>query len=453
MATWPTTPRPADPVRLRRRALLALGLGAGAAPLLAACGGASTSGGDGGADTVDFLSTQFTPVEERQRFERILAERITAAPVAYNPVEPGVFASTLTSQVAAGRVQVDLVGGLHGDLAPHADRFEHLDDLAEKLADRGFPAEIAALGRLNGSNASYLPWMQASYVLAVHKRALEWLPSGADVQNLTYDQLLDWAGAARRGNGGKPVLGLPCGPKGLYHRFFQGYLLPSFTGGQISTFRSAAAVQAWQYLKELWAQTTPASTNFDQMQEPLQRGEVLIAWDHVARLVNAPTAKPDDWVMAPAPRGPKGLGYLLVVAGLAIPRGAPAADRAREVITGLTTRDVQLDVLRQNAFFPAINTPIPPELPAAVAMAAEAVRRQQSAAGAILALPPVGLGNRDGEVSQIFKNCFKEICLDGRPAQTVLDAQARQLDAILAELKVPCWRPDPVAAGQPCRVG
>ncbi|GAB2956816.1 ABC transporter substrate-binding protein [Micromonospora polyrhachis] len=454
MATRPpTTPRSADPVRLRRRALLALGLGAGAAPLLTACGGASTSGGDGGAGTVDFLSTQFTPVEERQRFERILAERITAASVAYNPVEPGVFASTITSQVAAGRVQVDLVGGLHGDLAPHADRFENLDDLAGKLADRGFPAEIAALGRLTGTSTSYLPWMQASYVLAVHRSALKWLPSGADVQTLTYDQLLDWAGAARRGNGGKPVLGLPCGPKGLYHRFFQGYLLPSFTGGQISTFHSAAAVQAWQYLKELWAQTAPASTNFDQMQEPLQRGEVLIAWDHVARLVNAPTAKPDDWVMAPAPRGPKGLGYLLVVAGLAIPRGAPEADRAREVITGLTARETQLDVLRQNAFFPVVDTPSAADLPPAVAMAAEAVRRQQGAAGAILALPPVGLGNRDGEVSQIFKNCFKEICLDGRPVRPVLDTQARQLDAILAELQVPCWRPDPVAAGQTCRVG
>jgi multiple sugar transport system substrate-binding protein len=439
-------------LRLNRRTLLGLGLSAGAAPLLTACGGASTSGGDGGKGGVNFLSTQFTPVEERQRFEQILAERAKAVPVAYNPVEPSVFASTLTSQVGARRVQISLAGGLHGDLAPHADKFENLDELAGKLGDRQFPAEIAALGKLDSKATTYLPWMQASYVLAVNKRALQWLPSGADVQNLTYDQLLTWVGAARRGNGGKPVLGLPCGPKGLYHRFFQGYLLPSFTGGQITTFRDPDAVHAWQYMKELWAQTAPASTNFEYMQEPLRRGEVLIAWDHVARLVKAPADKPDDWVMAPAPRGPKGLGYLLVVAGLAIPRGAPEPDKARQVIEALTTPDVQLEVLRRNAFFPVVKADQPTDLPAAVALEAEAVRRQQDADGAILGLPPVGLGSRDGEVSQIFKNTFKEICLDGRPVPQVLDAQAKQLNAILDELKVPCWRPDPVAAGQSCRV-
>ncbi|BCJ69784.1 ABC transporter substrate-binding protein [Polymorphospora rubra] len=445
-------PGPLADARLARRTLLGLGLAAGAAPLLTACGGSSTSGADGGEGAVNFLSTQFTPVEERQRFETILSERVKAAPVAYNPVAPGVFASTLTSQADAGNMQISLVGGVHGDLAPHAQRFENLDDLASKLTDRRFPDEIAELGRLGGAGTMYIPWMQASYVLAVHKRALEWLPAGADVQNLTYDQFLTWMRDAQRGNGGKPVLGLPCGPKGLVHRFFQGYLLPSYTGGQITTFRNPDAVTAWQYMKELWALTAPASTNFDNMQEPLARGEVLVAWDHVARLVNAPAASPGDWVMAPAPRGPKGLGYMLIVAGLAIPRGAPELDLAKSVIEALTTPDVQTEVLRRNAFFPVVDAPPATDLPPAIALEAEAVRRQQDADGTIVALPPVGIGARDGEVSQVFLNTFKEICLDGRGVQQVLDAQATQLNTILDEVKVPCWRPDPVGAEQTCRV-
>ena len=36
-------------------------------------------------------------------------------------MEAGVFNSTITSQVDAGKVQISLVGGLHGDLAPHAE--------------------------------------------------------------------------------------------------------------------------------------------------------------------------------------------------------------------------------------------------------------------------------------------------------------------------------------------
>lgn len=438
--------------QLSRRALLGLGITAAAAPALTACGGASTSGTDAGSGGVSFLSTQFTPIEERQRFEGILKARAAGVPVAYNPVEPGVFSSTLTSQVDAKKVQVSLVGGLHGDLAPHANRFEDLDDLIGSLGDRGFPQDIATLAKLGGASTKYIPWMQASYVLAVHKRALQWLPAGADVQNLSYEQFLDWMVRARQGNGGKAVLGLPCGPKGLYHRFFQGYLLPSFTGTQITGFRGPDAVRAWEYMKELWANAVKASTTYEFMQEPLQRGEVLVAWDHVARLVGAPKDRPDDWVMAPAPRGPKGLGYMLIIAGLAIPRGAPEAARARDVVRALTASDTQLDVLRQNAFFPVVTAALPPDLPAAVSLEAAAVARQQSADGAIVALPPIGVGSRDGEVSQVFKNTFKEICLDGRPVRRVLDAQATGLNAILDELKVACWRPDPVEAGQTCRV-
>jgi multiple sugar transport system substrate-binding protein len=444
--------RNAGGIKVNRRALLGLGLSAAVAPVLSACGGASTSGADGGKGAVSFLSTQFTPIEERQRFEQILKSRVPGVSVAYNPVEPGVFASTITSQVDAKKVQVSLAGGLHGDLAPHANRFEDLDDLLASLGDRGFPADIATLAKLGGSSTKYMPWMQASYVLAVHKKALQWLPAGADVQDLTYDQFLAWVSAARRGNGGKAVLGLPCGPKGLYHRFFQGFLLPSFTGTQITGFRGPDAVRAWQYMKELWANAVRSSTNYEFMQEPLQRGEALIAWDHVARLVGAPKDKPDDWVMAPAPRGPKGRGYLLIVAGVAIPRGAPEAAKARDVIKALTTTDTQLDVLRQNAFFPVVTAALPTDLPPAVRLEAAAVTRQQAGDEAIAALPPIGLGSRDGEVSQIFKNTFKEICLDNRPVQRVLDNQAKLLNGILDELKVPCWRPDPVEAGQTCRV-
>lgn len=439
-------------IHLNRRSLLGLGLTAAAAPALAACGGASTSGTDAGKGGVTFLSTQFTPIEERQRFEAILKSHVSGTSVAYNPVEPGVFSSTITSQVDAKKVQVSLAGGLHGDLAPHANRFEDLDDLMGSLGDRGFPEEIATLAKLGGGSTKYIPWMQASYVLAVNKKALQWLPAGADVQNLTYDQFLDWMVKARQGNGGKAVLGLPCGPKGLYHRFFQGFLLPSFTGAQITGFRGPDAVTAWNYMKELWANAVRASTNYEFMQEPLQRGEVLVAWDHVARLVGAPKDKPDDWVMAPAPRGPKGRGYMLIIAGVAIPRGAPQAAKAKDVLKALTATDTQLDVLRQNAFFPVVTAALPPDLPPAVKLEADAVSKQQQAGEAIVALPPVGVGSRDGEVSQIFKNTFKSICLDGKPVQQTLDAQANQLNAILDELKVPCWRPDPVESGQTCRV-
>ncbi|MDQ0851878.1 multiple sugar transport system substrate-binding protein [Arthrobacter sp. B3I9] len=428
-----------------RRSMLLAGLGTAlSVPFLSACAGFDTSGAAAGQGTVGFLSTQFTPVEEKQRYETVL-KKFVRVPVAYNSVDPGVFASTVKSQAAAQNIRTSLLGGLHGELAPLSGSLDDVDNILRDLSGRGFTKEMLDLTKVGGSTSKYIPWMQATYVVAVNKKALEWLPSGVDVNDLSYEDYLAWAKAAKQG-AGRPVFGMPAGPKGLHHRFYQGFLLPSFTGGQITTFRNPDAVAAWNYMQELWGYMAPASTNYDSMQEPLGRGEVLVAWDHVARLVNAPADKPDDWLMVPAPRGPKGRGYMLIVAGLALPNGGKDRDLAEQVIRGLSEPLTQIETLRRNAFFPVVQTELPTDLVGAVALEAAAVRRQQRSAGALLALPPVGLGTKEGEVSQIFKNCFQEICLNNGDVQPVLDRQARELNTILNTLNVPCWAPDPISA-------
>lgn len=435
-----------SPARLpSRRSMLLAGLGTAlSAPFLSACAGFDTSGAAAGQGTVGFLSTQFTPVEEKQRYETVL-KKFVRVPVAYNSVDPGVFASTVKSQAAAQNIKTSLLGGLHGELAPLSGSLDDVDNILRDLSGRGFTKEMLDLTKAGGSTSKYIPWMQATYVVAVNKKALEWLPAGVDVNDLSYEDFLAWAKAAKQG-AGRPVFGMPAGPKGLHHRFYQGFLLPSFTGGQITTFRSPDAVAAWDYMRELWGYMAPGSTNYDSMQEPLGRGEVLVAWDHVARLVNAPADKPDDWLMVPAPRGPKGRGYMLIIAGLALPKGGKDRDLAEQVIRGLSEPLTQIETLRRNAFFPVVQTELPTDLVGAVALEAAAVRRQQRSAGALLALPPVGLGTKEGEVSQIFKNCFQEICLNNADVQPVLDRQAKELNTILNTLNVPCWAPDPISA-------
>lgn len=431
--------------------MLLAGLGTALSlPFLAACSGFDTSGAGAGTGSVGFLSTQFTPVEEKQRYEAVL-KKFVKVPVAYNSVANSVFASTVQSQEEAGNVRLSLLGGLHGDLAPLAKSLDDVDHLLRDLAGSGFSKDILELAKVGGSTSKYVPWMQATYLVAVNKKALEWLPSGVDVNDLSYEDYLAWAKAAKKG-AGRPVFGMPAGPKGLHHRFYQGFLLPSFTGGQITTFRNADAVTAWNYMRELWDNMTPASTNYDAMQEPLARGEVLVAWDHVARLVGAPATKPEEWLMVPAPKGPKGRGYMLIVAGVALPKGGLERARAEQVIRALMEPATQIETLRRNAFFPVIQTELPTDLSGAIALEAAAVRRQQRSSGALLALPPVGVGAKDGEVSQIFKNCFQEICLNNSPVQSVLDKQASQLNTILKALAVPCWAPDPVSPGTKCEV-
>lgn len=68
----------------------------------------------------------------------------------------------------------------------------------------------------------YVPWMQATYIMAVNNKAMEYLPDGADVNALTYEQMGQWAqtmqeetGQARVGFPARPRRADPPVPTGL----------------------------------------------------------------------------------------------------------------------------------------------------------------------------------------------------------------------------------------------
>jgi multiple sugar transport system substrate-binding protein len=398
------------------------------------------------AQDVLFLSTQLRPVEEATKMRQAILKG--AGPVAFVVEEPPQFTVRMQAETDAGKRTVSLVGALHGEIGPLVPMgaLQPIDDVAAKLAGRGIPASLMQLGKLGSPTQQYIPWMQATYVMAAHKSALAHLPAGADVNALTYDQLAAWARAATEKTG-KRALGFPAGPKGLMHRFFQGYFYPSFTGGVVSPFKSADAEAGWAKLKELWQHVNPNSTSYDFMQEPLLAGEVLIAFDHIARLKDALAAKPNDFVTFPAPAGPKGRGYMPVVAGLAIPKGAPNRAGAVTVIEHLTRPETQLVTAGEVGFFPVVKAELPATLSPGVKLLASAVGATSGAKDALPSLLPIGLGAKGGEFNKVYMDAFQRIVLRGEPIKDVLAAQAKVLDALMQETKAPCWAPDKPSSG------
>lgn len=401
------------------------------------------------AQTV-FVSTQLRPIEEATVVRQELLK--DAGQVDYVVEEPPQFAVRMEAERQAGKRTVSLVGALHGELSPLADNdtLEPLDDLAKKLAADGMPQSVLDLGKLGKPTQQYIPWMQATYVMAAKKEALQYLPAGADVNALSYDQLIDWGKALQEATG-QPQIGFPAGPKGLMARYFQGYFYPSFTGGVVRTFQNADAAAGWEKLKALWTYVTPNSTNYDFMQEPLAAGEVMVAWDHIARLKNAISATPDDYVVFPAPAGPKGRGYMPVLAGLAIPKGAPDKDGAIKVIEHLTTPDVQLLTAARVGFFPTLNVDLPPDLDPGVALLAGGVTATQAAKDAVISLLPVGLGDKGGEFNKVYMDSFQRIVLQNEPIAAVLEEESAVLAKLMTDTKAPCWAPDASSDG-PCPV-
>jgi multiple sugar transport system substrate-binding protein len=397
---------------------------------------------------VVFLSTQLRPIEEAQKVRNSILKG--GPKTTYVTEEPAPFVVRARAEQQAGKVTASLYGAGHGEMSPLVATLQPLDDVAAKLKDRGFPAGLLEAGKFGTGTQYMIPWMQASYVLVVNKQALPFLPAGANVEALTFDQLIAW-GKAIQEKTGKRMIGFPAGPKGLMNRFIQGSLIPAFTASTVTQFRSAEAEKGWETFKALWAHVNPNSTSYDFMQEALMSGDVWIGWDHVARVREALTAAPGDYVVVPSPAGPKGRGAMVVLAGLSVPKGAPDRDGAVALIEHLTKPETQAVTAAEVGFFPVVSAQLPANLPAGIQLIAGGLAKTQASKDLLSVLLPVGLGDKGGEFNKVYVDTFQRIVLKGEATRTVLDQQAEALKAVFAASKAPCWAPDKASEG-PCPV-
>ena len=427
-----------------------------------ACGGTppapSTSGAQKNVGQVEFVSSQGQPAKEVQDMNNKVLAGFNGTVDFQSQPTGAQDVDKVLSQHQAGKSTIDVLALQHGDFTTlaAADALEDLTPLLQKLQkDRKFPTQLLSYGKFGSQKQYYIPWLQATYLMVVNKKALQYLPKGSDVNNLTYEQLISWGQAIEKARGEK-LIGLPVAPGtkgGLMNRFLQGYAYPSYTGQTLVGFKSPDAVQMWQMLKRLWSVTNPQSTTYAYMQEPLQNGEVWIAWDHQARFADALNKLGDQFTVIPAPSGPKGLGYMSVAVGLAIPKGAPNRAGAEALIDYLTRAKQQAAAGSSLSFFPVIDgvnltgSDVPSYLSAESAVASKYVANKKS----VITLLPVGLGAKGDEFTLTYQDAFTRIILRNEDIQTVLSDDAAKLQQLVTTAKAACWPPDPPSSG-PCQI-
>jgi multiple sugar transport system substrate-binding protein len=444
---------------MRPLAARAVALAAAAAILVTACSTTGPSAGGSGADQGKpfvFASTQFTPVLEQENVRKKILAAYQGANVDFITDQEPVILNQISAEAkAGGQGQIGVAGLENGQFSAlaAAGYFDDLTKLADKHKDKKIPQDMLTLGRFGSSAQLYIPWMQATYFMAANKKALQYLPSGADLNALTYRQLIDWAKNITDKTGQRRYgfsLGGGATP-GLIHRLVQGYFYPSYTGGLVTTFKSAEAVTMWNDLKELWKYTNPQSTTYTNLQEPLQSEEVWLGLDHAARLIEVLKARPDDFVAFPAPAGPKGRYYMSVVIGLAIPKTTPNRAGSEALIDHLLKPETQLITLRENSFFPVVDVKLPDDLSKGLKLEADAVARQANAKDAKVVPLPVGLGAKGGEFNTAITNTFLRITVRNEPIETVLNEQGAIIQKAITDANAKCWGPDGTSSG-PCQV-
>jgi multiple sugar transport system substrate-binding protein len=419
----------------------------------ASLGGAgAASAGKEDAGNVVFLSNQLAQVSEIDQVRNTLLKGFDGnVDYVTPPVGQGqVWFNRIQAEAQAGKGTVSLLGGLHGDYLTVQQYLANVSDVAKQLENAGIPKDLLALGKLGTNRQLYIPWMQATYIMVASKQALRYLPKGANINALTYAQLLQWA-KNMKNQTGQARFGMPVGTNGLINRFLQGYLVPSFSKGVVTTFRSQGAINGWNYMKSLWAYTHPQSLTYNFMQDPLLSGEVWVAWDHVARLTAALKARGSDFVAFPAPRGPMGRGYMPVLAGLAIPKTAPNPSGAKLLIKWLNSVPVQARTLGSVGFFPVVGSRLSKRLGVGLLSMNTAVKNTQRAKDALKSLLPIGLGAEGGNFNKVYVDTFTRIVVKGEDPKTVVNDEAPILQAIMDKTGAKCWAPDPPSSG-PCHV-
>lgn len=407
------------------------------------------------AAEITFTSTQFTPVGEQEWARNTLLARFTqesGIQVRFFSEAANVFMDRLQAEARAGSGNIDVTGTLHGDF-PVLVAGNIIRDMAPTMralqgrGDRTFFSDLVRAGQI-GNIQAFVPWMQATYLIAARKEALRYFPAGRNPNAMTYDDLLEWGTNIRQATGQRRI-GFPVGPTGLYARFLHGYAYPSFTGSQVKRFKSPEAVEMWRYFRRLWGVTHPSSFLWNSMDEPLLLGEAWVAWDHVARLLPALRQRPDDFVVLPAPAGPRGRSFIVVLVGLALTRTSNRAEEATRLIEYLTRPATQVVTLQGVGFFPVVREASTTVPAGGLRVMAEGVTAQSGARDARVALLPVGLGGRTGEFTPIYVDTFRAIAIQGRPIEQVLGEQAAKLEALFRAMNAPCPAPDPPQT--PCR--
>lgn len=401
---------------------------------------------------VNVISTQLRPVPELEKVRTVLIK--DAKPeINWIPEDGNTYMTRMQAEAQASSGKVHVTIALDAELSPvnAAGTLQDIDDVMTRLsATREFSPASKDIAKMGGNTTRFIPFLSNTFQMAANKKALQYLPQGANITNLTWPQTIQWAKNIKAATG-ENKFGLPAGPSGLIHRFFQGYALPAYTGGVVRNFKSADAEKMWADLKDLWTVTNPRSTAFNSMDEPLKSGDVWVAFDHTARLLPALNDKPDDFVAFPAPSGPKGRFFMPVISGLAIPKNTP--DRAGSIaaIEHLTSPAVQAKALAEVGWFPTVKTDIG-ALPRGVQIAAIGVGQTFSAPGARGALLPAGLGAKNGEFNKVFIDSFQRIIVRNEDIKTVLASQGQALADVMKEANARCWAPDASSGNAPCPV-
>ncbi len=304
---------------------------------------------------------------------------------------------------------------------------EDLTGVVDSWDDRTFSPGINSMAVFDGRQY-FVPIGSDVYLLCANNQALPYLPSGADVQNLTWEQFADWAIAIAEGEGeGKlAVTGVP--QKALIYQV--GGITLSYGGG-FPDVSSDAAVEAWEIMVRMRNAFTPTVGTYDGLVEPMKRGEAWLTWAHVANVGDIYRSNPSQYTIAPVPSGPAGKGSIAGTQGFGIPVNSPNRELALKLVEYMTRPDIMVKLALGAGGW------IPPVSEAVAALGDEAQDQVIKMAidvmdnGVLSFIPPAyTAGGNWGQIKQVYDDISRQFLATGSVDRGYLNEMQDRIESL-----------------------
>ena len=328
-------------------------------------------------------------------------------------------------QKESGRVNTDVVIAHAGRMAEWMDGGFVTPLPVDQWTDRTFSKAFQESTSKDGKTY-FAPVGGDVYLMLANKKALPYLPEGADVQNLSWEEYVQWAVniADGEGEGKTAVTGVPM--KSLIYMY--GGMFLSY-GGEFPVINSAGAVKGWELLSNMQNAYTPTVNTYDNVSSPMKTGEAWLTVAHMVRCGEAYRSNPSAYILAPAPRGTEGIGSIAGTSGFAVVDGAPNAELAMNFVEYMTEPGMAVKIARGTGGF------IPP-IDEAIDQLGDSLEDEIIAKGiyvlknGVVSGVPGGDYTSWGAVKQVYDDAFQELILNrGAVDKAYLDeAQAKLED-------------------------
>jgi len=249
-------------------------------------------------------------------------------------------------QQSTNHVSTDIICAHNGKMPDWLDAgwVEDLTPLVKSWTDRHFSPTFNSDTNRDGKQY-FLPVGADVYLLLANNKALPYLPAGADIDAITWEQYAQWAVNIAEGEGeGKVcITGIPM--KSWVYMFGGSAL--SYGSG-FPDANSAEAMEAWKIWETIGKANgfVPTVMNIDSCVDPMMREESWLTVFHNARAGQVYASNETQFTLAPAPGGSKGIGTIAGVSGYAIMKGAPNYDLAVDFLEYLTRPEIQVKIAR-----------------------------------------------------------------------------------------------------------